>query len=126
LRVSVPSDARQLLSGVRALPASAPFALLTRPAPNANAILVWTPGQEGISGISPDGSDGSLLSGSSLMVVPGGQRDQIRPFEDGYSVRFSTESWELLSASLVAQRALALKMADGMRFELEWLAETPA
>jgi len=123
LRVSIPYDSSRLFSGLRALPANAPFVLFTRPAPSANSIFVWTPGQAGTSGISAEGSDGSLLSGSCLMVVPGGQRDQVRPLEDGYSVLFSNDSWGQLSASLVNQQPVSLQMADGMRFVVEWLAK---
>lgn len=120
LRVSIPSESTELLKGLSALPAATPFALLTRPAENANAILVWSPGQEGISGITPDGSDGSLRSGSCLMIVPSGRLSQIRPFEDGYSLTFSNEDWARVGAALSAQRSIGLDMAEGMRLELEW------
>ncbi len=119
LRVNLPSDTTSLLRSLRALAPGAPFALLTRPAPNANAILVWTPGQAGMSGISPEGSDGSRRSGSCLVVVPGGKHvDEVRTFEDGCSVSFSTESWGLLSASLTAERPFALTTPSGMRVEI--------
>ena len=124
LRVTIPSDPAimmTLMKGLVALPQGVPFVLLTRPAMSANAILVWTPGQEGMAGISPDGSDSSRLSGSCLLIVPNGQSDQIRQLEDGYSVCFCTDSWELLSAALAAQRPLSLPMADGLHFEIEWL-----
>jgi len=121
LRVSIPSDTTELLRGLSSLPADAPFALLTRPAASANAILVWRPGLEGTNAISADGTDGSRLSGSCLMVVPVGDRDQIRPIEDGYSVLFSKESWAVLATALLAQRPMSLNMADDMRFQIEWL-----
>jgi hypothetical protein len=109
-----------LASGIGSLPSGASFVLLTRPATSANAILTWRPGQQGMSGISPDGSDGSRLSGSFVMFVPSTQGDQARIFEDGHSVLLSNESWPLLTAALVAQRPLALELGSGMRFELEW------
>jgi hypothetical protein len=119
LRVSLPNDTTGLLRSLRALAPGVPFALLTRPAPSANAILVWSPGQEGMSGISPDGSDGSRRSGSCLVVVPGGKHaDEVRTFEDGCSVSFSTESWGLLSASLAGERPFALPTPSGMRIEI--------
>ncbi len=119
LRVSLPSDTTGLLRSLRAVTPGAPFALLTRPAPSANAILVWTPGQEGMSGISPEGSDGSRRSGSCLVVVPGGKHaDDVRTFEDGCSASFSTDSWGLLSASLAVERPFALTTPGGMRIEI--------
>jgi hypothetical protein len=123
LRISVPRGSLSLLRGVGSLPGNTPFVLLTRPAPNANSILTWTPGQQEVSGISQEGSDGSRLSGSCLMIVPAAQRNQIRQFEDGYSLHFSSDSWGLLSATLLAQRSLSLNMAEDMRLELEWLPE---
>jgi hypothetical protein len=121
LRISVPRDSLNLLRGIGSLPSNTAFVLLIRPAPSANSILTWSPGQQEMSGISQDGSDGSRLSGTCLMVVPAAQRDQIRLFEDGYSLHFSSESWGLLSATLLAQQPLSLRMADDMRLELEWL-----
>ncbi|MES1178334.1 MAG: hypothetical protein ABUL62_28695 [Myxococcales bacterium] len=123
LRVTVPSDRENLMGlmkGLMALPTGAPFSLLLCPAPSANAVLVWAPGQDGMSGISPDGSDGSQLSGSCLLVVPAGASDQIQQVEDGYSLRFSAESWANLSSALIAQRPLSLAMHDGMRLEIVW------
>jgi hypothetical protein len=120
LQVSLPYDPTKLLRDLRALPPGAPFALLTMPAPMASAILTWSPGQEGPSGISADGSDSSSMSGSCLKVVPGKQADQIRPFEDGYAVLFSSESWGLLFASLSVQRPFSAKMAGGLRFDVIW------
>jgi len=124
LCLSIPSDTSALARGLRSLQSSARFALLTRPAASANAILVWHPGQEGPSGISPDGSDGSQLSGSCLVVTPGGAGDQIQPFEDGYALLFSGHSWARVTAAVVEQRPLSLNMADGMRFEIEWPTKT--
>jgi hypothetical protein len=123
LSVTVPSDRANLtglMKGLMALPAGAPFALLVCPAPTANAVLVWTPGQEGMSGISPDGSSGSHLSGSCLLVVPTAPSDQIQQVEDGYWLRFSAESWASLSSALVSQRPWSLSMHDGMRLEVIW------
>ena len=123
LRVTVPSDRANLMGlmkGLMALPTGAPFALLVCPAPSANAVLVWSPGQEGMSGISPDGSDGSQLSGSCLLIVPNGTSDQIQQVEDGYSLRFSPQSWARLSDALVGQRPLSLSMHGGMRLEVVW------
>lgn len=118
LRVTLPSD-DSLAKAFGALPPATSFVLLTRPAPDANAILVWKPGQTEKTGISPDGSDGSRLSGSCLMVVPGATSEGARVFEDGYSLSLSSESWASFSAAVIARRALSLVLADGLRLELE-------
>jgi len=121
LRLTIPSDAKNLASGVSTLAAEAPFALLTRPAASANAILTWRPGQREPTGISPDGSDGARLSGSFVLFVPSEEGDQGRPFEDGYSLLLSAESWRLLTAALVQCRPLSIELSEGLQFELEWL-----
>ncbi len=118
LRVMPPSD-DSLSKGLAGLPAKTAFVLLTRPAAEANAILVWKPGQADMTGISPDGSDGSRMSGSCLIVVPDSASDTVRPFEDGYALTLCSPSWALFSAAVIERRALALPLAEGMRLELE-------
>ena len=126
LRVSLPNSSLDLLRSLGALTPNLPFALLTAPAASANSILVWSPGQQEVSGISADGSDGSRRSGSCLVVVPGGKHaDEIRTFEDGYSVTFSSESWGLLSASLAVERPFSLTTPSGVRFEAAWPPPAP-
>jgi hypothetical protein len=119
LRREVRADLRS--SGASLVP-GAPFALLVAPAASANAVLVWHPGQKEPSAIT-DGSDGSRLSGSVLLIAPGGQKDQAQIIEDGYSLLFSHESWALVSAALGASIPLELPMADGITLELAWQSE---
>ena len=121
LLVRIPSDAVSLLTGLRAIPTGAPFALLMRPATNADAILVWSPGQEEMSGISKEGSSGSRLSGSCLFITPSAQRNQLRQCEDGYALNFTDKSWAELSGAMVTQQPFGLDMAEGTRFDVEWL-----
>ena len=118
LRVTLPSD-DSLAKAFAVHPPATAFVLLTRPAPDANAILVWKPGQTEKAGISADGSDGSLLSGSCLMVVPNAPSEGARVFEDGYLLQLSRESWASFSAAVSERRTLSISLADGMRLELE-------
>ncbi|MEO6598323.1 MAG: hypothetical protein ABIQ16_00515 [Polyangiaceae bacterium] len=117
LRITLPSD-DSLSKGLAALPQKTSFALLTRPAQGANAILVWKPGQDEMSGISPDGSDGSRVSGSCLMFATGSTVDEARWIEDGYSLLLTHESWASFSAAILARRALSLPLANEMSLEL--------
>ena len=117
LRLTLPND-DSLAKAFAALPPKTAFVLLTRPAPDANAILVWKPGQIEKTGISPDGSDGSRLSGSCLLVTPDVQTEQARVFEDGYSLLLCSESWASFYAAVRERRACSLLLADGMRIEL--------
>ena len=124
LRLTIPRDAKSLARGVSSLPTNSAFVLLTRPAASANAILTWRPGQREMTGISPDGSDGSRLSGCFVMFVPSSRADEARPFEDGYSVLLSEERWTQWLAALIEQRPLSFELAGEMRFELEWDSNT--
>jgi hypothetical protein len=122
LRLTIPRGREQVLSGVRSLPAGASFALLLRPSSDANAILVWRFGQAEGSRLAPAGSDGSRVSGSFLWLVPSPEGDRARPVEDGYSLLLSADSWSALCAALVSEQPMSLRLADGLRFELEWSA----
>jgi hypothetical protein len=124
LRVRVPKAARGVLGrGVGALDAGTPFALLTEPATNADALLVWYPGQTEPKATYAEGSEGARLTGGCLTVVPGGQKDQIRVMEDGYTLLLSTQTWGTLASALLGERTISVPMADGATLELEWLYE---
>jgi hypothetical protein len=122
LRLTLPRGMKQISNGVSSLPAGASFALLLRPALDANAILVWRPGQAEASRLAPEGSDASRLSGAFLCFAPGQQSDRAHLVEDGYSLLLSVDSWAMLIAALVTERAMALSLENDLRFELEWSA----
>ncbi len=124
LRVRVPKLARGVLGrGVGALAPGTPFALLTEPAPNADALLVWHPGQAEPKAIYAEGSEGARLTGGCLAVVPGGQKDEIRVMEDGYTLLLSNDSWGSLANALLGENTISLPMADDATLEIEWLYE---
>jgi hypothetical protein len=118
--LTIPRTGANLSSAMRSLPSAASFVLLTRPAPSANAVLTWRPGQHEMSGISPDGSDGSRVSGCFMMFVPSGAGDETRHVEDGYSLLLSSAPWARLVAALAEQLPLSLTLGGGMQFVLEW------
>ena len=124
LRVRIPKSARGILAhGVGSLDAGTPFALLTEPAANADALLVWYPGQAEAKATYAEGSEGARLTGGCLTVVPGGQRNEIRVLEDGYTLLLSSDAWGSLASALLGERTISLPMADGATLELEWLYE---
>jgi hypothetical protein len=124
LRVRIPTAARGILGrGVGALAPRTPFALLTEPAANADAMLVWHPGQAEPKAIYAEGSEGARLTGGCLAVVPGGQKDEIRVMEDGYTLLLSDDTWGSLASALLGEHLISLPMADGATLEIEWLYE---
>ncbi len=124
LRVRVPRLARAILSrGVGALDGGTPFVLLTEPAANADALLVWYPGQAEAKATYAEGSEGARLTGGCLAVVPGGQKDEIRVMEDGYTLLLSNDTWGTLASALLGERTISVPMADDATLEIEWLYE---
>lgn len=124
LRVRVPVAARGVLArGMSGLATGAPFALLTEPATQADALLVWHPGQTEPKAIYAAGSEGAHLTGGCLTVVPGAKRDEIRAMEDGYSLLLSVATWGSLASALIGERLISLPMADDATLEIEWLYE---
>ena len=124
LRVRIPKAARGILAhGVGALAPGTPFALLTEPAANADALLVWYPGQAEPKATYAEGSEGARLTGGCLTVVPGGQNNEIRVMEDGYTLLLSSDTWGSLASALLGERTVSMPMRDGATLEIEWLYE---
>ncbi len=127
VRVTLSPSVRSLLGrGVAALPPGAPFALLTKPASSANAWLVWHSGQREPLSISMDGTVASRVTGSCLLIKPGGKEDQGRSFEDGYSLELSEKSSQLLASALRQAKALSIPMSGGVTLELGWVPDEPS
>jgi hypothetical protein len=123
IRVFIAPSAREAMGrGIAPLKWGAPFAFLTEPAAAANALLIWHPGQVEPAIISRSGTGGTRTSGSCLMVVPGGKNDEARLFEDGYTLLFSTKSWDALCAALLKERPYSLELAGGGKLEFSWMA----
>ena len=123
LRVQLGGGAKLAGRGLAALPQGAPFALLLEPSSAADAVFFWHPGQEQPAGLVAPGSSGLRKSGSCLAIAPGGQKDEARPFEDGYTLLFSTPTWQEVSFAIRDQRDLSIALSDGTQLEFAWLRE---
>jgi hypothetical protein len=100
------------------------FALLTDADPEANARLVWTPGQQGMQAIAPDDSDRSGMTGGFLLFVVGGDAQEgARVVEDGFGVMVTAETGQRLHHALVNGEPLAVAAENEnvQAFHLEWL-----
>jgi len=92
------------------------------PAPEANAFLVWSPGQVEREAISAPGSDGSRLGGLHLIIAvqPGDGRLTI--VEDGFAGVFTPRSWQDFTAALTSRGSFKLPRSEqGLGFELVWM-----
>lgn len=123
LSIQLGAPAKLAGRGLAALPEGAPFALLLEPSSAADAVFYWYPGQEQPSGLVAPGSSGKRKSGCCLAIAPGGQKDEARPFEDGYTLLFSTDTWHQVSFAIRDQRDLRLTLSDGTKLEFSWLRE---
>jgi hypothetical protein len=106
------------------LPAGAPFALLTRPDPRADARLVWKPGQERTESIIPPGSEASCYTGGFVAFLSAAeQADSEQVLEDGFALCLSEASGTKVREALQRGQSLAFPVAgDGLSFSLEWIA----
>ncbi|MFO0601811.1 MAG: hypothetical protein U0324_01495 [Polyangiales bacterium] len=66
--------------------------LLPSLSPNADACLVWAPGQTGPEAISAPAAQGRRVGGCFLVVVGEGS-DALRVLEDGFAVTLSDANW---------------------------------
>jgi hypothetical protein len=108
---------------LRRLPAGAPFAVLTRPDPRADARLVWKPGQDRMEAIIPPGSSATCYTGgfiaflSSAELAGGGQ-----VFEDGFVQYLNEAAGTRVREALQRGQPFAAPAAGaGLSFSLEWI-----
>jgi hypothetical protein len=121
LRADSLAGAREALA---ALPNEWALALLTQPDPEANGRLVWRPGQQGPQAITPEGSDGSCLTGTFLaFIATPSERSGARVVEDGFVALLSASAGKQVREALLAGRPLVVPADEPGTAELriEWL-----
>ncbi len=105
---------------LRTLP-DTPIAFLTQRDPAANACLVWEPGQDAPTAISPPGSDGSRTCGCYVMLYGDQPASGGRLFEDGFAVELTGASWAEFRRALVEGNDLVIPATNGGNdFALTW------
>lgn len=103
------------------LPLELTFAIFPGLNKTANGCLVFTANNPAPAAITPEGSNGSRLSGCVLVV--GAQQDTnfTRIIEDGFAVMMTNEAWREFWESLIHKKAFALKMdGENMDFAIKW------
>jgi hypothetical protein len=123
LRMLVAPNAKAILRKILSPCPSGPLAFLTDPATEANAWLLWKPGQAAPAGIAPPGADGSRMTGHFLLVSGGVDRDEVRLLEDGYSLLLTPKSLQSVWRALESGQPLSLSDCEGMTFAVEWSSE---
>jgi Domain of unknown function (DUF3480) len=92
---------------------------------NANACLVWEPGQDKPFAISPEGSDGSRIGACFLMICPEQNHDHVHQVEDGITVLLTDATWASVREALLAQNSLRIQPENGtFSITFSWMIRT--
>jgi hypothetical protein len=92
--------------------------------PEATACMLWSPGQKERHGISAPHHDAAhpRIAGTCLIVVPGVEQEDARPFEDGLSIMLTAGTWSELRRCLI-EGAPFERALGRARFSLSWTAQ---
>ncbi|MDX2106123.1 MAG: hypothetical protein SFY67_06940 [Candidatus Melainabacteria bacterium] len=119
LSLVVPPDASEsFVKILKDLPKDAPLKLNLGVDSRANAFLVWSPGQA--VAVAPPKSNGSVLSGSYIELLPGVKETELGSFGDGYVAMLTNDDWEKLKSAVADKKDLKINAtASGEFKELE-------
>jgi hypothetical protein len=98
----------------------AAVALLTLPAADATALLVWRPGQDFPSAYAGPGGDLARLGGGFCLLVGGQEHDEGQLLEDGFAVRLTPGSWASLRRAVRDRAPLDIAPVAGLGLSLRW------
>lgn len=102
------------------LPARKAFGLLVTVDPEADACLVWQPGQEESTAIAAPGSRGERVAANFVAFAIGLEPETITLIEDGFVVAITEATWERVRSALAKNAPLSLpELEDG--FEIVWV-----
>jgi hypothetical protein len=121
LSLSSTSHAK-LLRFLGELPPTRPLALRTQPDSDANACLVWRPGQTQSMAITPPNSDGSRKTGAFLAFVPEQSANEIRSIEDGFALLLTNGTWQRIRRSLFSGSDVVVAPTEktGASISIKW------
>jgi hypothetical protein len=94
------------------------FGVLTEIEPDADACLVWQPGQSAMAAIAPPGSTGRHICGCMLLIAIGMQEDSVHQTEDGFGVVLTDASWRAVKDAIDRGERLRIA-ANGMPFVVD-------
>lgn len=116
--------ANDLLEAIGQRGAESAFTLSMDLDPEADACLVWSPGQQALSAISMPGGTSARISGNVLLIAPAGEDDGVKLIEDGFGLLLTPASWARLRTALAAHEPLTLPgTGDLLAFTLAWVEE---
>jgi len=126
LVLSVPRDSHEeLRAGLVTIAPAQPLALLTNVDPQANACMVWRPGETGLNAITPPDSDGSRRSGNFVAFVPEQSANDFQYLEDGFALMLTNSTWMAIRRALESETSISVPVSKaGLKFSIEWLRAT--
>lgn len=115
LSLALLPDARDSLADtLKKLPNDAPLKLELGVDPRANAFLIWTSGQA--QAVAPPKSDGSIMSGSYIELLPGVKKTEFARYGDGYVVMLTNEEWTKFKTAIYEKKDLSITATTGGEF----------
>ncbi len=113
VRVRLPPKRARAIAEALAKHGDAPFAWLTDAEPDADAFLVWEPGQSTPSAAMTRGSRGAAVAGNFVAFSPDAERDRGAMLEDGFSFELTRERWNEMRGAM--ERGEAFDVAPSGR-----------
>jgi len=105
------------------VPEESPLVISTAIDERANALLIWTPGTAAQqSAIALEKSDTTRMAGSHLAILPGVERHECGPFNEGYVLMLGSQQWQAMKLALRNGTDFALACPQGplSSFNIHW------
>src|ERR1700716_1030251 len=102
-----------------------PVVLMGEPDPDADALLVWEPGQQQPRAITCEGSAGDSVGGCFVIFGAHGRTNSIQLAEDGFCVWLTPDSWVDLRRATQSGLPASVSGPDGLPIvDLSWWRPT--
>lgn len=108
VRVCLPPQRARVIGDALRVHGDDAFAWMTDATGDADAFLVWEPGQSSPSAAPVRGSRGRAVAGTFVMFTPGAERDRGALFEDGFRFELEEASWAGLREAVTSGAAFEL------------------
>jgi hypothetical protein len=127
LRLSLPFHlASSINSFLSKFEPTYPVVLMGEPDPDADALLVWEPGQQQPRATISEGSLGESVGGGFVIFDCHDQTNSIQLAEDGFFMFLTADCWADVRRSMQSGVPASVSGPDGLPiFDLSWWRRTP-
>jgi Domain of unknown function (DUF3480) len=102
-----------------------PVVLMGEPDPDADALLVWEPGQQEPRAITPEGSAGNSVGGGFVMFGIHDHTNSVQLVEDGFTMWLTRDCWARVRRAMQSGSPASVLGPDGIPvFDLSWWRPT--